>query len=96
MVPAMLAAGLGLAAAAGGVVSKKIEDVSKKIEDVLWLPLGDSITWGCTGPTIQVLYVLCNFKPLGTVLPFFWSSDEFLRLWLSARRVPEPQSVACR
>lgn len=21
--------------------------------DVLWLPLGDSITWGCNGPTIQ-------------------------------------------
>lgn len=24
-------------------------------KDVLWLPLGDSITWGCTGPTIQVV-----------------------------------------
>jgi hypothetical protein len=22
-------------------------------KNVLWLPLGDSITWGCTGPTIQ-------------------------------------------
>lgn len=22
-------------------------------QDVLWLPLGDSITFGCTGPTIQ-------------------------------------------
>ena len=22
-------------------------------KDVLWLPLGDSITWGCNGPTIQ-------------------------------------------
>ena len=21
--------------------------------NVLWLPLGDSITWGCTGPTIE-------------------------------------------
>ncbi len=25
----------------------------QSIQNVLWLPLGDSITWGCTGPTIQ-------------------------------------------
>eukprot|EP00038_Savillea_parva_P009950 m.186897 g.186897 ORF g.186897 m.186897 type:complete len:278 (+) comp16901_c0_seq1:37-870(+) len=24
-----------------------------KTRDVLWLPLGDSITWGCNGPTIE-------------------------------------------
>ena len=23
-------------------------------QNVIWLPLGDSITFGCTGPTIQV------------------------------------------
>eukprot|EP01047_Picozoa_sp_COSAG01_P046656 COSAG01_NODE_4398_length_5066_cov_52.758204_1_plen_140_part_10 len=25
----------------------------KPAKDVLWLPLGDSITWGCNSPTIQ-------------------------------------------
>eukprot|EP01050_Picozoa_sp_SAG11_P031449 SAG11_NODE_9774_length_881_cov_1.658568_1_plen_142_part_01 len=25
----------------------------KRAQDVLWLPLGDSITWGCNSPTIQ-------------------------------------------
>lgn len=28
-------------------------DPECKPKDVLWLPLGDSITWGCNGPTIQ-------------------------------------------
>ena len=36
---------------------------SADANDVLWLPLGDSITWGCTGPTIQDCH---GFQP-GTV-----------------------------
>ena len=28
---------------------------ARGVQNVLWLPLGDSITFGCTGPTIQEL-----------------------------------------
>lgn len=29
-------------------------------QNILWLPLGDSITWGCTGPTIQDCHDFCG------------------------------------
>jgi hypothetical protein len=38
-------------------------DAATAGKNVLWLPLGDSITWGCTGPTIQD----CHGYKAGTV-----------------------------
>ena len=53
-----------------------------KPKNVLWLPLGDSITWGCNGPTIQD----CHLDSASYRIP--------LALALSQHPLSKPRGVA--
>jgi lysophospholipase L1-like esterase len=52
-------------------------------KDVLWLPLGDSITWGCNGPTIQDCHLdAASYRvPLALALTQHPLSHQGKRFW---------------